>query len=186
MSDSEADFVFKVTVIGDGQVGKSSLIRRYTQASFQTQYTKTIGAQFSSYSDEVVNLKCHLSLWDIAGQDDHFFLRPVFYKGTSCGIIVFSLEDSNHGKESIKRISAWHGDIKKFCGDIPIVILGNKLDLVADESSKDAEVQKIVDKRGFLGFYKTSAKTGKGVITAFNTLIDALYTRFKKMSEDLQ
>jgi len=180
MSHSEADFVFKVTVIGDGQVGKSSLIRRYTQASFQTQYTKTIGAQFSSYSDEVDNLKCHLSLWDIAGQDDHFFLRPVFYKGTSCGIIVFSLEDSDHGKESLKRIPTWHGDIKKFCGDIPIVILGNKVDLVADKNSKDAEVQKIVDKRGFLGFYKTSAKTGENVGEAFKKIIRKLLAHEEK------
>jgi len=180
MEVSTEDFIFKVTVIGDGQVGKTSLIRRYTQASFQKQYIKTIGAQFSTYSDELDGLTCKLSLWDIAGQDDHFFLRPVFYKGTSCAIIVFSLEDNDHGKESFKRVHIWQTEIKKFCGDIPIVLFGNKVDLVDEDALDDEMVLKEVQKRGLLGYYKTSAKTGENVGEAFKNIIRELLTQVKE------
>ena len=179
---STVDFIFKVTVIGDGQVGKTSLIRRYTQASFQKQYLKTIGAQFSTYADELDGLTCQLTLWDIAGQDDHFFLRPVFYKGTSCAIIVFSLEDNDHGKESFKRVPIWQTEIRKFCGDIPIVLFGNKVDLVAEGTLDDESVLKVVQKRDLLGYYKTSAKTGKNVGEAFKNIIGELMTQYKESS----
>ena len=91
MSPLEDDFVFKISVIGNGQVGKTSLIRRYTQASFEVNYVKTLGAQFSTFSDRINGFRCKLTLWDIAGQREHYFLRPAFYKGTSAAIIVFSL-----------------------------------------------------------------------------------------------
>ena len=180
MSDNAVDFVFKVSVIGDGQVGKTSLIRRYTQASFQQQYIKTIGAQFSTYSDELDGLTCKLSLWDIAGQEDHFFLRPVFYKGTSCAIIVFSLEETDDGRESFKRVPVWQAEIKKFCGEIPIVLFGNKVDLVDDAALDDEMVLKLVQKRGLIGYYKTSAKTGENVVDAFKTIIKELITQEKE------
>ena len=174
MEVSAIDYIFKVTVIGDGQVGKTSSIRRYTQASFQKQYIKTIGAQFSTYADKVDGLTCQLSLWDIAGQDDHFFLRPVFYKGTSCAIIVFSLEENEHGRESFKRVPIWQTEIRKFCGEIPIVLFGNKVDLVVENAIDDETVLKIVQKRGLLGYYKTSAKTGENVTEAFKAIINKL------------
>ncbi len=177
---SPVDFIFKVTVIGDGQVGKTSLIRRYTQASFQKQYIKTIGAQFSTYSDEFDGLTCKLSVWDIAGQDDHFFLRPVFYKGTSCAIIVFSLEENDHGRESFKRVPIWQTEIKKFCGDIPIVLFGNKVDIVDKDALDDESVLKVAQKRGVMGYYKTSAKTGENVGEAFKNIISKLLNREKE------
>ena len=180
MGVSTIDFIFKVTVIGDGQVGKTSLIRRYTQASFQKQYIKTIGAQFSTYADKVDSLTCQLSLWDIAGQDDHFFLRPVFYKGTSCAIIVFSLEENDHGRESFKRVPIWQTEIRKFCGDIPIVLFGNKVDLVIEDALDDESVLKLVKKRGLLGYYKTSAKTGENVAEAFKNIISELLSQEKE------
>lgn len=176
---SQDDFIFKISVIGNGEVGKTSLIRQYTQATFQNAYIKTIGAQFSTYNEKIEGLNCKLTLWDIAGQDDHFFLRPAFYKGSSLGIIVFSFENSDHGKESVKNIPAWHTDIKKYCGKIPIVLFGNKIDLV-DENKIDVDaIEKIVKKQSFLGFFKTSAKTGNGVVDGFRTILKTLIDQEK-------
>jgi GTP-binding nuclear protein Ran len=174
MSSDDADFIFKISVIGEGQVGKTSLIQRYTQATFQSAYTKTIGAQFSTFIDSLNDLRCKLTIWDIAGQDDHFFLRPAFYKGTTCGIIVFSLEDSEHGKESFKRITNWYKDIKKYCGDLPIVLFGNKVDLIDVNELDEDRIQKTINKEKLIGFYKTSAKDGQGVIEGFQGIIKYL------------
>ena len=67
MSDTESAFVFKITVIGDGAVGKTSLIKKYTQGSFQKDYIKTLGAQFSKYDEEIDGNNVKLFFWDGRG-----------------------------------------------------------------------------------------------------------------------
>jgi len=175
----ERGFVFKITVIGNGAVGKTSLIKKYTQGSFQKEYIKTLGAQFSKYDEKIEGNNCKLFFWDIAGQEEFNFMRPTFYKGSKAAIIVFSQEDVEHGKESIESIGEWHNDIKKYCGELPVVLFGNKIDLVKDKTAKDAEIEKIVKDRKFLGYYKTSALSGEGVYEAFQVIIKELYDRFK-------
>ncbi|MBN1802784.1 MAG: GTP-binding protein [Candidatus Lokiarchaeota archaeon] len=178
MEDSRG-FVFKITVIGNGAVGKTSLIKKYTQGSFQKDYIKTLGAQFSKYDEKIDNNNIKLFFWDIAGQEEFNFMRPTFYKGSKAAIIVFSQENNAHGKESIESIAQWHDDIKKYCGELPIVLFGNKIDLVKDKNANDKKIKKIVKERNFLGYYKTSAKTGNGVYEAFQAIINELYARFK-------
>ena len=185
MNDNERKFRFKVTVIGDGKVGKTSLIKKFTQGSFKKDYVKTIGAQFSVYDEQMKGDKIRLLFWDIAGQDTFHFLRPNFFKNSRAAIIVYSLEEDKFGKESFEHISTWHKDILKFCGDIPIVAFGNKVDLIDEDKIDNSKIQKLVDENNFLGYYVTSAKTGKGVIEAFNAIIETLYTKFKGLSAEL-
>ena len=186
MSDEGRRFRFKVTVIGDGRVGKTTLIKKFTQGSFKKDYVKTIGAQFSVYNEEREGDKIRLLFWDIAGQDQFHFLRPSFFKNSKAGIIVYSLEDTKFGEESFKSISSWHKDIIRHCGDIPIVVFANKVDLVDEDNLDDSDIKEIVKENNFLGYYLTSAKTGKGVFTAFNMLIDKLYNKAKSLSDELQ
>jgi len=177
-SDERKDFVFKITVIGDGGVGKTSLIKKYTKGSFKKEYIKTLGAQFSKYDEKIENSAVKLFFWDIAGQKEFSFMRPTFYKGSKAAIIVFS-HAPNEIDTSFNHISEWHEDIKKYCGNIPIVLFGNKIDLITDEKLNESKIEEIVDKRDFLGYYKTSAKTGNGVYKAFQAIIKDLYEKYK-------
>ena len=68
----------------------------------------------------------------------------------------------------------WYEDIKKYCGNIPIVIFGNKLDLIDEKNHNPTEIQKIVSDNNFLDYYLTSAKTGQGVPQAFQAIINDL------------
>jgi len=175
-NEDKKGFVFKITVIGDGAVGKTSLIKKYTQGSFQKDYIKTLGAQFSKYDEEIEGDNCKLFFWDIAGQDEFNFMRPTFYKGSKAAIIVFSHTDD----DSFEHISQWHDDIIKYCGDLPIVLFGNKIDLINKEDLDDGKAKEIVKERNFLGYYRTSAKTGNGVYKAFQAIIKELYYRYKE------
>lgn len=175
-------FGFKITVIGDGLVGKTSLIKKYTQGKFESDYVKTLGAQFSNIEKVIDGDEIRLIFWDIAGQDDFLFLRPSFYRESKAAIIVCSLEQNQHGKRSFESISKWHDDIKQFCGEIPVILFANKVDLIIEEAFDPTELQDIVKNHGFLGYYLTSAKTGKRVKEAFNTIIDELYNKFKPLS----
>lgn len=172
-------FKFKITVIGDGFVGKTSLIKKFTQGSFQRDYIKTIGAQFSKFTEELEGDICELVFWDIAGQDEFHFLRPAFYKSSVAAIIVFSIEETNFGKESFKHTAQWLKEIKKFCGDIPITLFGNKVDLVDENTLNDGKILKFVKKNNFNGFYRTSAKTGHHVEDAFRAIIEVLHDKVK-------
>lgn len=186
MSSPGAIFNFKITVVGDGRVGKTSLIKKFTQGGFQEDYIKTIGAQFSVYFKEIKEDKIKLLFWDIAGQDEFNFARPSFFKNSSAAIIVYSLEENDLGKDSFNHISNWYDDIIQFCGEIPIVLFANKVDLINESNFDHSPLQEIVHNHKFLGYYITSAKTGHGVIEAFNTIINKLYDKYKALSTDIE
>lgn len=181
MSEVEQGYGFKITVIGDGAVGKTSLIKKYTQGSFQKEYISTLGTQFSKYEEIIDGEKVGLFLWDIAGQDSFQALRQRFYIGSSGAIIVFS--HAPEQAESYTHVSRWLDDLKKHCGNIPIVLFGNKVDLVEDGElasnpnipTSNAIVEKFANENRFIGYYKTSALTGQGVTDAFKTLVKKLY-----------
>jgi small GTP-binding protein len=168
-------FGFKISVVGDGGVGKTSLIKKYTQGTFDTDYVKTIGAQFSKYDKEVNNDIIKLIFWDIAGQDDFNFLHPLFFQESKACIIVFSLEENDLGRDSFTHIKNWFEELSKYCGDIPVILFANKVDLVKNDEINHDKIQEVVEKHDFLRYYLTSAKTGEGVNEAFNNLIQELY-----------
>lgn len=178
-------FVFKIVVIGDGRVGKTSLIQKFTRSSFKEDYTKTIGAQLSNYDYEINNDKIRLQFWDIAGQDKFHFLRPSFFNKSRGGIIVYSLEENKLGEESFINITDWYDEIKKYCGDIPIIIFANKIDLVDISQVDESSLKEVVEENNLLGYRITSAKTGNGVTDAFKDLIETLYRKFKSLSDEL-
>ncbi|MBY9002648.1 MAG: GTP-binding protein [Candidatus Lokiarchaeota archaeon] len=177
------EYGFKISVIGDGGVGKTSLIKKFTKGTFEKDYIKTVGAQFSRYEIEIKGDVINLIFWDIAGQIDAFnFLHPLFYKESRASIIVCSLEDNNLGRDSFINVKEWYEELEKHCGNIPVVLFANKVDLVEDIDLDTTKIQNLVNEHDFLGFYLTSAKTGKGVIEAFNAIIDELYKKFKALS----
>ena len=104
MNELSRRFKFKITVVGDGGVGKTSLIQKFTNNTFKKDYIKTIGAQFSVYDKEIEDDKVNLIFWDIAGQDDFNFLRPAFFKNSKTAIIVYSLEENQLGEDSFEHI----------------------------------------------------------------------------------
>ena len=182
MSSNPKEFRFKITVVGDGRVGKTSLISKFNKGAFQEEYIKTIGAQFCTYDQEIEDDRIKLILWDIAGQDTFSFLKPSFFNNARAAIIVYSLEPNDLGKESFDHINNWYNDIKQYCGEIPVVVFANKEDLVKKEEIDHNTIKALVEQNQFLGYYITSAKTGKGVTDAFNSLINTLYKKYKTIS----
>ncbi|MHA1511193.1 MAG: Rab family GTPase [Promethearchaeota archaeon] len=185
MAEKKNLFTFKITVVGEGRVGKTSLIQKFTNNSFNEDYLKTLGASFSLYENEINNDAIKLIIWDIAGQDDFNFLRPSFFKNSRASIIVCSLEENDFGKESCNRIADWHKDVRHYCGDdVPVLLLANKSDLVDLDKIDLNKLQTIVDRENFIGFYVKSAKTGNGVISSFNTIIRLLYNKSTQISSN--
>ncbi|MFW9772757.1 MAG: hypothetical protein ACFFEO_11430, partial [Candidatus Thorarchaeota archaeon] len=110
-------------------------------------------------------------------------LKPSFFKNSNASIIVYSVEETKLGEISFNHILSWYNDLNQYCADIPTVIFANKIDLIDQNELNDAPIQKLVKEHKFLGFYYTSAKTGQGVINAFNIIIDSLFQKYKSLSE---
>ncbi len=179
MSDA---FKFKIIVVGDAAVGKTSLIKRYMTNTFEKDYKATLGMQFSRYEEFVEEEKVELLLWDLAGQESFSTLRDRFYGGSSGAIVVFSL--SPEELETYDHTTRWLSDVRKACGRIPILLFGNKADTVDQNAlatpnyaTSDVHVKKFADDQKIIEYYKTSALTGQSVNEAFQALVHKLYQR---------
>jgi small GTP-binding protein len=180
---SDKAFGFKIVVVGDAAVGKTSLIKRYTTNTFEKDYISTLGMQFSRYEETLGGIMVELFLWDLAGQESFSTLRDRFYKGSSGAIIVFSLAPEEI--ETYRNIDKWLLHIKEACGNIPVVLFGNKADLVdqnalatsSNYETSDVNVQKLAQDHNISEYFRTSALTGQGVNEAFQTLVRKLYHR---------
>ncbi|MBA7521890.1 hypothetical protein ES705_14002 [subsurface metagenome] len=180
MSDA---FKFKIVIVGDSAVGKTSLIKRYTTNSFEKDYISTLGMQFSKYEANVAGDKVELFLWDLAGQESFSTLRDTFYTGSRGAIVVFSL--SPEEIETYGHVTKWLSDVKGACGNIPTILFGNKADLVDQNAlatspnyaTSDVHVNKFAQDNKIIKYYKTSALTGQDVKEAFQALIFKLYQR---------
>jgi len=174
-----ADIKFKITVIGDAAVGKTSLIKKYTKGEFQKEYISTLGTQFTRHEQIIDGVSIEFILWDIAGQAAFEVMRQNFYTGSSGAIIVFS--HSPDQRKSLNNVDKWLSEVKEHCGNIQIALFGNKIDLVNDEELQsseccDSRVEGYVKEHNFLGYYKTSALTGQGVNDAFYAIAKRLYS----------
>ncbi len=179
---SDKAFGFKIIIIGDGGVGKTSLIKRYTTNTFEKDYISTLGMQFSRYEETVNGEMVELFLWDLAGQESFALLRDKFYKGSSGAIIVFSLAPEE--LETYHNIDKWLSNITEACGRIPIILFGNKADLVDQNAlaspsyaTSDVHVEKFAQDHNIMKYFKTSALTSQGVKEGFQTLVFKLYQR---------
>lgn len=179
------EFRFKIAVVGDGAVGKTSLIKKYTKGTFEKDYIKTIGAQLSKYNKEINGDLIRLIFWDIAGQDDFNFLHHLFYKEAKAAIVVASLEENELGKNSVIHIKNWHEVVVRNCENIPVVLFANKVDLVEENNINKTQIQKIVKEFNLVDYFLTSAKTGEGVMEAFNLIIEKLYYKYKNLSSKI-
>ncbi len=171
---------FKVVVVGDGSVGKTTLILRYTEKRFRESYIPTIGVQWVVKQLEYEGNEVYFTLWDIAGQDKFKTMRANFYDGSDAVIIAFDVTNL----VSFDHIENWLMEVRQYCDNVPFVLLGNKIDLVNDRKVTREMVDSLIQ-RYQLPYFETSAKTGENVIDMFNVVVKKI-REFKPISDEIQ
>jgi len=161
-------FNFKVVIVGDGAVGKTTLIRRHAKGKFEFDVLPTIGVDITSKRYKLPSgLLLMLSIWDIAGQELFKTVRHEYYRGASGAMLVFDLTSS----ESFWRVKTWYVDLRdNLQKRIPTVLMGNKKDLGAHRAVMESEAKDLAEGYGFR-YFETSALTGENVDKAFYNLI---------------
>ncbi|MBN2154187.1 MAG: GTP-binding protein [Candidatus Lokiarchaeota archaeon] len=173
-------YKFKVVVVGDPEVGKTSLILRYTDNAFRRTYITTIGVNVTAKNLIYSDRKVKFAIWDVAGQTKFQKSRRHFYEGAHGVIIVFDLTRP----ASFEDVGKWYDDVKQAVRcEIPGIILGNKADLASDIKVSSERIEATAQQLR-LGYIETSASEGKNVNEAFLYLAAMLVNKGKEEPED--
>ena len=174
ISQSDNFINFKIIIIGDSGVGKSSLLKRAVQNTFDTNYQATIGFEFLLMHFKVNDLKIKLQIWDTCGEEMYRSLVQGFYRNTSLAIIVYDISR----KKSFEALEIWIKDLRQHTEEgIPVFIVGNKMDLQKDISTEEAKMFSVSNRTKF--FTECSAKTGENVKDIFFKAAQYLYDTYK-------
>ncbi|WP_287582953.1 Rab family GTPase [Candidatus Borrarchaeum sp.] len=171
-----AHYIFKVIVVGDGSVGKTSIIRRYVHEKFDPYYKKTIGVAHAVKRINIKDTQVTLTLWDTGGQELFDCVRPQYYRGANGVLVVYDVTN----KESFDHLDKWLNDISDQCEEIPIILVANKIDLTNKNIIPREEGERYALKKS-LTFYETSAKTGKMVVDVLKELARLMLKVAKKL-----
>lgn len=120
------EVALKVVIVGDGGVGKSSMIQRYCRGTFTRDYKKTIGVDFLERQIEIDGEEVRLMLWDTAGQEEFDAITKAYYRGAHACVLAFSTTD----RDSFLALHSWKLKVENECGEIPTIIVQNKIDLM--------------------------------------------------------
>jgi small GTP-binding protein len=182
--DECVNYAFKFVIVGNHEVGKTSLIRQFVERKFSHDYRATIGLNIFAYNFDFQGNEINVQLWDIGAQQYFKRFRKIYYKGAEAAFIVFDITN----RESFEKIKDWHGELNQLIDEIniPIVIVGNKTDLSEQRVISIAEgedLTKSLSEKG-LSYIETSALTGANVIDAFELIAYHYIIRTKKKEKD--
>ena len=165
-------FTLKLTVVGDPGVGKTSLITRFVENRFTSDYISTLGVDFLVKNTTLEdNTTAKMVIWDIGGQETWKSKLNLYLKGANGAIIIC---DSSR-LQTCKNIESWLEHLQKHAGDIPYCVIGNKDDL-PEKKVKMADLKKYSNNQPC---FFSSAKSGKNVETTFNTIAKMMIEKLK-------
>jgi len=173
--NTKFEYSFKVLLIGDSGVGKSSLLMRFTTDKFDEEIVSTMHGMDAKEKDVTTadGKTVRLSLWDTAGQERMGFLTSSYYRGAQGIIIVYDITNA----DSYKNIPNWLAEIERYAYNSAVKILvGNKTDLEdnrAKEVSRNRAQEYASDELN-VQYVETSAKTGENVTEAFMKLVEKI------------
>ena len=181
VSNSDVFTNFKIIIIGDSAVGKSSILKRAVKKTFDANYQSTIGFEFLLMHFKINDLKIKLQIWDTCGQENYRSLVQGFYRNTSLAIIVYDISN----KKTFESLDIWIKDLRaKTNEDLPIFIIGNKNDLesIRQVPNNDAKDFSLFSRSKY--FTECSAKTGYNVENIFSEAAKYLYNACKESGKN--
>ncbi|MHA2182502.1 MAG: Rab family GTPase [Promethearchaeota archaeon] len=172
------EFVFKIVILGNAAVGKTSLINQFVENAFQEDYKPTLGANIIrkdvDIDGEDAHTKIRLIMWDLAGQEKYSVIRSMYFQGCEGALLVYDVSRYDTF-ESIK--SKWLRDFKKHIRKEGVYILiGNKSDLSDERVVPTENGKNLADDIQASHFIETSAKLGENIEEAFLLLVKQILT----------
>jgi len=170
--------LLKVIILGDSNVGKTSLMNQFVHKRFSNQYKATIGADFLTKELMVDDKLVTLQIWDTAGQERFQSLGVAFYRGADSCVLTYDITDA----KSFDSLDSWMDEFLVHANPsnpqtFPFVVLGNKADLANRRQVSTQKAKQWCSGKGDLAYYETSAKEAVNVEQAFQTIAKAALAR---------
>jgi len=171
----KSNLTFKIIVLGDPGVGKSSLLGRATKNIFNAEYQTTVGFEFLTFTEKIGEKNVKLQIWDTCGQETYKSLISNFYRNASLAMLIYSIDS----RESFNNIIKWLKEIKLQSNpDIKVVLIGNKADLENKRQVTIEEGNKFKEENEILFFQEASAKSGINAKEIFHEAAKILYDEY--------
>jgi len=171
MEDGDYDYLFKMVLIGDSGVGKSSLLKQLTEKSFVPDMRTTVGVEFSLHEMTIDEKKIRTQIWDTAGQERYRALTNLFYRKANGIILVYDIT----AHSSFRGLERWREEAKSHAEQDSVVsLVGNKIDMKHLRTVDRTEAQKYAEQHQ-LSFIETSASESTNVELAFESIIREMY-----------
>ncbi|MFX1425395.1 MAG: Rab family GTPase [Promethearchaeota archaeon] len=164
------DYTFKVILFGETGAGKTGLAQRYCYDIFDPSDKLTIGVDFYVKSIEMHGKRVKLQIWDISCEDQFRFLFPSYCLGANAAILIYDITKA----KTLNPMSEWIQIIREKAGDIPIILIGTKLDLEEFRDLNRETVLQIAEKYNLSSYNEISTKTGENVDNTFGILTELL------------
>ena len=174
---------YKLIFLGDQGTGKSSILNRFVEDKFDSNYQATIGLDFQSKNIQIDNQDIHLLLYDTAGQEKFRSLIPMYTREANIIILVYDITR----KDSFLHIPSWINELTNVkIEDIIFVLVGNKIDLNNERNVSFEEGKKYAEDNNFI-FEEVSAKTGENFPEVFyNKIFEQINIKFKPGGQQME
>mmetsp|Transcript_23079 Transcript_23079/g.26785 ORF Transcript_23079/g.26785 Transcript_23079/m.26785 type:complete len:211 (-) Transcript_23079:207-839(-) len=171
--NQDYDYLFKLLLIGNSAVGKSSLLLRFSDNVYNDTFLPTIGVDFKIRTFDLNNKTVKLQIWDTAGQERFKTITSSYYKGAHGIILTYDITD----KQSFRDIENWLSEVEKHANEkVNKLLVGNKCDLESQRQVSYEEGKKFADQLG-IKFIETSAKNSVNVDAAFFAMANEIKER---------
>lgn len=173
-SSSECDYIFKIHIIGDSGVGKSSLLLRFGHDTYTEGYLSTIGFDFIVRDIEIDQKIIRTQVWDAPSKEKFRSITSAYYRGAHAAIAVFDLTDG----ASFNHVKDWINDYReKKSSKANLILVGTKSDLYKTRVVSDEKIKEFMQKSKYPidAYIETSSKTGENVDKAFQTAAEIVF-----------
>ncbi|XP_069087968.1 ras-related protein Rab-3D isoform X1 [Pleurodeles waltl] len=177
-ADQNFDYMFKLLIIGNSSVGKTSFLFRYADDSFTSAFVSTVGIDFKVKTVYRNEKRVKLQIWDTAGQERYRTITTAYYRGAMGFLLMYDISN----QDSFGAVQDWATQIKTYSWDnAQVILVGNKCDLEDDRLVPTEDGKRLADELGF-EFFEASAKENINVKQVFERLVDIIC---EKMNESL-
>jgi len=180
MAKKTYDLLFKLLLIGDSGVGKTCVLFRFSDDTFNTTFISTIGIDFKIKTVELLGKKIKLQIWDTAGQERFHTITTSYYRGANGILLVYDITQP----KTFDNISKWLRNINEHASeDVERMLIGNKCDMEDKRLISEERGRKVAEENG-IKFFETSAKENINIEIAFNSLAEDILNKQRPVEDN--